>query len=264
MAITTMDGLLGALEAGRRTNIYKASVTAEGAGFWHSLFKVAGRPTAGNTPPTGIGEFPTSATLGTFDFTNPAGANKKYIGRMNIQNSVTGTLTIYDRLWHNSGLVGNVITSQAVNSGTPTRYSDGIGVEIWGEVYTVMGATGSTFSVTYTDSMGVSRVGTYVQPANALTVGQLFPFNPPVGAEGCKSIQSIVLGTSTGTAGNFGLVMMRRLADIPLTAVNIGTVMDAFGLGLPELQPNAALCMMLACTGTATGILMGGIDFIEG
>lgn len=264
MAITTMDGLLSGLEATRRITFYKASTTSEGAGTFHSLFKIAGNPSAGVNPPTGVGEIPTSSTLGTFDFTNPAGTNTKYIARINMQGSTLGTLVIYDRLWHNSGQVGNVITPQTVNSTALTRYTDGVGVEIWGEVYTAMGATGSVFSVTYTDSGDVSRIATYTQPANALSVGQMFSFIPPIGGTGCKSIQSVQLSVSTGTAGNFGLVLMRRMAEIPLTAVNIGTVMDAFALGMPIVQPSAALCPMVSCTATNTGTIIGAVDIIEG
>lgn len=264
MAITTMDGLLAALEATRRITFFKAAASAEGAGTFHSHFKVGGFPVAGVNPPTGVGEIPTSLTAGTFDFSNPEGTNTKYIGRVNMQGSTLGSLVIYDRLWHNSGQVGNIITSQAVNSATPTRYSNGVGVEIWGEVYAAMGASASTFSVTYTDSTDTSRVGTYAHPANALTVGQMFPFNPPIAGSGCKSIQSVILSATTGTAGNFGLVMLRRMVEIPLTAVNIVTVYDAFSLGMPVVLPNAALCTMVACTGTTTGTIMGAVDIVEG
>lgn len=264
MAITTMDGLLSALEGGLRTNLYKASTTSEGVGTWHSLMRISGYPAAGTTPATGSGAIPTNATTGAIPFTNPTAPAKKYVGRLNIQGSTIGTLVIYDRLWHNSGLVGNVTTSQTVNSTALTRYTTGVGVEIWGEVYTAMGATGSTFSVTYTDSGDQSRVGTYVMPANALSVGQMFPFVPPVAGVGCKSIQSIILSASTTGAGNFGLVLMRRIAEIPLTAVNVATILDSFALGMPEIQTDASLHMMVACTATNTGVLLGAIDIIEG
>jgi len=264
MAITTMDQLLAALESGSKTNATKISTTSEGAGLWHSLWSVAGYPAAGAVPATGSGAVPVSTTLGTIPFTNPTAPAKKYIARINAQGSTTGTLVIYDRLWHNSGLVGNIITSQAVNSVALTRYTTGVGVEVWGEVYAAMGATGSVLSLSYTDSLDQPRIGTYTHPANALSVGQMFPFSPPIAAVGIKSIQSVILSISTGTAGSFGLVLARRIAEIPLTAVNISNVLDSFSLGLPEIQPNAALSFQVSCTTTNTGLIMGTIDIIEG
>lgn len=265
MAITTMDQLLSALSAGARTNMLKISQTAEGAGTYHSLWKAAGLPTAGVTPATtGAGEFPTDATLGSVTFTNAGGTNTKYIGRVSFQGPTAGTLILYDRLWQNSGLLGNITTTQNINSSTPTRYSNGIGVEIFGEVYTAMGASASTLSVVYTDSTGGSFTGTYAHPANALSVGQMFPINPPVNAIGIKTITSATFSATTGTAGNFGLVLVRRIAEIPIAFPNVVTTMDAFALGLPEIQPDACLATMVACTATNTGNIFGSIDLIEG
>jgi len=264
MAITTMDGLLAGISSASNVNFMKVSAAAEGAGTYHSLFKVAGFPIAGANPPTGVGDIPTSATVGAIPFTNPGGANTKYFGRVEMVSSTIGTLIIYDRLWHNSGWVGNIATSQTVNSKALTRNTSGVGVEIFGEVYTAMGATASTFSVTYTDSTNTSRVGTYAQPANALSVGQMFYFNPPIAGNGCKSIQSVILSISTGTAGNFGLTMVKRVAEIPLTLANVSYVMDSFALGMPTLEDNSCLCAMVACTTTATGNIFGSLKLIEG
>lgn len=265
MAITTMDQLLAGLSGEQRQNILKVSQTAEGAGTFHSLWKAAGFPTAGITPATtGAGEFPTNATLGAIPLVNAGGANTKYLGRVNMQSPTAGSLIIYDRVWQNSGLVGNVITTQNINSSTPTRYSDGMGLEIFGEVYTVMGATGSVLSVVYTDYNGATMTGTYTHPANALTVGQMFQINPPINAVGARAITSATFSISTGTAGNFGLVLARRIAEIPLAFPNVITPMDAFALGLPELKPNACLAMMVACTTTSTGNITGAVDLIEG
>ena len=126
MAIDTMDKLIAGLELGSRINILKVQTTSEGAGTYHSLYKVAGNPASATAnPPTGVGEIPTKSTLGSLIYTNPTGVNKKYIGRINVMASTIGSLIIYDRLWHNSGLVGNVVTAQTVNSVALTRYTDG-------------------------------------------------------------------------------------------------------------------------------------------
>jgi hypothetical protein len=194
----------------------------------------------------------------------PAGGNKKYIGRLNMQGSTSGSLIIYDRLWANSGLVGNVATSQTVNSIALSRNTNGENLEIFGEVYTVMGASAATLSVTYTDAGDASRVGTYAHPANALSVGQMFQIVPPASARGVKSIQSAIFSVTTGTAGNWGLVIARRIVEIPLPIINMAVNMNAFDLGLPEIDANACLMMMVMCTATNTGNIAGVIDIIEG
>ena len=92
----------------------------------------------------------------------------------------------------------------------------------------------------------------------------MFQFFPVAGAKGCKSISQIQLSATTGTAGNFGLVMVRRIAEIPMSFGNVATVSDAFSLGLPDIYPSAAISFMVGCTATNTGNIMGAIDFIEG
>ena len=58
--------------------------------------------------------------------------------------------------------------------------------------------------------------------------------------------------------------MGRRLVEVPMGTANIATVLDAFGTGMPEIQPNACLCMCVMCSTTNTGNIVGAIDIIEG
>ena len=148
MAIT-MDALLAALPAAEY-DIFKASQTSEGAGTFHSLWKAAGRPAAGATPPafgSGSGYVPTRATVGAIGQANPVG--NRYLANVNLSASVVGSLIIYDRLWTCSGFGTVVTTAQNVVSGgslpagrTPNGAAD---VELWLEVYTAPGATGATW-----------------------------------------------------------------------------------------------------------------------
>ena len=95
MAIN-MDALLAALPAAE-FDIYKASQTAEGAGTFHSLWKAAGIPAAGATPPafgSGSGYVPTRATTGALGQANPTG--NRYLANVNVSCSTIGSLIIYD------------------------------------------------------------------------------------------------------------------------------------------------------------------------
>ena len=265
MAIQTLDNLLTAIQGGSRNTLTKVSVTSEGAGTYHSMLKVAGLPTAfGPNPTTVNGDIPTNTTTYSLNLPTISGGNKCYLSNFVAQSTVAGSLILYDRLWHNSGLVGNVATAQTFTTPTLTRYSDGVGVEIWLEFYSAIGATATTFTVTYVDADGVTRTCTYAHPANAETVGQMITFVMPTGSRGVKSISQIQLAATTGTAGNFGLVLMKRIATLPITIPNVATNLDAFGLGMPEIQPNACLCTMLACTTTTTGNILGEITLVQG
>jgi len=148
MAITNLDGVINGLVVGRRVNIVKPTTTARVAGGFTSLSTLAGYPPIMSTPTSGTGRIPTSSSIESIPFANAVGGETNYLGRVSVQGTVAGTLVIYDRLWDNSGLVGNTATSQAVNSLPLTRYTGGVGVEIFGQVYTAIGTTASTATVT--------------------------------------------------------------------------------------------------------------------
>ena len=264
MAIT-MDALLAALPAAGH-DVYKASQAAEGAGTWHSLWKAAGIPAAGATPPafgSGSGYVPTRATTGALGQANPTG--NRYLANVNVSCSTIGSLIIYDRLWTCSGFGTVVTTAQNVVTGgtlpagrTPNGASD---VELWLEVYTAPGATGATWTITAPDGGGTSRAYTYAHPANAESVGQMMPVVPPAAAAAGVGIPtSFQASVSSGTAGDIGITLMRRLAVIPFALANIGTALDALALGLPEVYDDACLALMVQCSYAATGVYLGSIS----
>lgn len=247
MAITTMDALVDALATAELGRLNKRSVSTEGATTYHSLWKVAGLPGAGATPASGNGAVPTSATAGAIPFTNPAGGDKKYLLMAAMASSLAQTFIIYDRLWHNSGFVTNSVANQDI--GTPPTLTrpdaNGADVELWGEVYAAPGATGATWTVTYVDQDGnTGNSATYTHPANAETVGQMFPFNLAAGDTGVRSVSRFVCSISSGTAGDIGLVLLRRVAEISIPVAGSGRVKDAFQLGMPEIYADACLAVM--------------------
>lgn len=268
MAITSLDQLSANLP-GQHRHITKASATAEGAGTWHSLFLVAGYPGAGSTPPAnsaGSGYVPTAATAGALPWTNPPGGTAAFLARFAASLSAAGTLILYDRLWACSGFGTVVTTAQNVTTpGALTRpAANGADVEIWGEVYTPPGATTATWTVSYTNQDGTAgRTATYTHPANAESVGQMFPFTLQAGDTGVRSVQSFTASVSSGTAGNIGITLLRRIAEIPNPVANAGRVLDAFALGLPQIYNDACLCFMVQCSGTATGQLQAAVDIVN-
>jgi hypothetical protein len=268
-----MDKVVAAMAgSGTKFDIIKASATAEGAATWQSLWKVAGVPIAGSNPPlfsAGSGYSPTDATAGAYPYTNPAGGVQKRLLQLVLSGATVGTVILYDRLWTCSGFGTVVTTAQNVTTpGTiPSRDANGAalgaGVELWGEVYTAPGATGATWTVSYTDQdNNAAQSATYTHPANAETVGQMFPFNLATGDTGVRAVASFTASVSSGTAGDIGLTLLRRVAEIPIPLTNVVQVLDFAQLGFPRVYDDSCLALMVRCTATNTGILHG--SFIMG
>jgi hypothetical protein len=260
VAITTLDGVIAGAQAPQP--FWKISATAEGAGTWHSLWAVAGTPGAGSTPPAytaGSGYDCTNATMGALPFTNP-GTGTSYLTQFAGAGATIGTLILYDRLWTCSGLTTAAATTLPITTpGTISRnYSSYIGTEIWGEVYTAPGSTTATWTVSYTNQAGTSgRTATYTHPANAETVGQMFPFTLAAGDTGVQAVASFTTSVSSGTAGSIGITVLRRIAEIPLSVANVGGVLDLGSLGFPEIKNSACLALMVQCSATNSGAIVG-------
>jgi hypothetical protein len=271
MAITTLDGLIAGFQAPR--GFWKASQTAEGAGTWHSLWKAAGNPTTAATPPAytaGSGYTTDETTQGALPFTDPV-SGASYLARLAATGGTIGTLILYDRLWQCSGLLTNTVAEQNVTTpGTiPARDANGAtagaGVELWGEIYTAPGATGATWTVSYTNSSAASgRSATYAHPANAESVGQMFPYTLQAGDVGVSAVKSLTCSISSGTAGDVGLTLLRRIAEIPISLANAGAMVDALSIGMPRLFDSSCLAMMVHCSTTSTGLISGSYAVAQG
>jgi hypothetical protein len=270
MAITTMDQLLAALPGQLRT-FYKDSATTEGAGKFHDLWKVSGNPIAAATPPAytaGSGYTPDATTQGALQYTNAAGGTANYLARMMAACSTIGTLILYDRLWHCSGFVTNggspPVTANITTPGSVSRGGTS-GIELWMEIYTAPGATGGTWTVSYTDvNNGAGRSATYTKPANAESANQMVPMILQAGDTSVTAVASYTYSASSGTNGDVGITLLRRIAEIPMMVANTGLTLDAFGVGLPSIPSDACLGLMLLCSATSSGLLYGSLNIAAG
>lgn len=264
------SGLVAGLRAASPLrNFNKVSAATEGIGTWHSLWRVAGFPGAGAKPPlftAGSGYTPTKGTVGAYPFTNTVLPAKNALAKFSTTQSIAGTIIVYDRIWACSGFGTVVITAQAVTTpGTLPAARDpngGQDVEPWGEVYTAPGATAAIWTITGVDSLGnAGRTWVYSHPANTESVGKMFPFLPsgaaPASTATIRQVTSLTCSVSTGTAGDIGITLLRRLGTASAIAANISAVQDAFATGLPEVPDDACLAMMMQCTTTATGQVLG-------
>lgn len=269
----TVDAIAAGLAAsGARFNISKVIPTQEGASTFHSLWKVSGLPnngaTAGANPPAytaGSGYIPTRATTGAIGQANPT--NNRYLAQMDLRGTVAGTLLVYDRMWACSGMSTLLVTNTITTPGTLTSGRDplaGDDVEPWIEVYSAPGATAGTWTLTGTDSTGnTGRTWTYAHPANAETAGQIMPMVPGTAIGGCQSPASLAIGTSSGTAGDVGITLMRKIASISIVTPNVEAVKDFAQHGLPEVYDDACLFLIWQSTATTSQTIMGTIGIPE-
>lgn len=234
------------------------------AGRFVSCYAAAGIPGAGTIPGTG-GAVCTQTDAGALPFTNPGASKTRYLGATQFQSSQTGTLLIFDRLVHNGAFSGTVTTAQAMTTPAITRPdANGAGVELWVQVYTALGATASTLSISYTNENGVAGRTATIASRSWANAGELVQAVLQAGDLGVRSVQSVTLGTSTGTAGSLGVVLMRRVAAIPLALANVGTNLDALALALPVIQTDAHLSFVWLASGSTAAVITGALALIEG
>ena len=274
MTITTVDGIADALGNNAQAFVInKANLATQLAGGFSSLWRATGTPTQGAIPAAAA--VCTDGLAGAFSFTNPTDPVKSYLGRAMLLSANSSTdVQFHDRLAHMGGLSGTTPTAQTVGvdvSGTGSNialrrgaadYSD---VQWWIEIYTQIGTTGVTATVTYTNAAGTPSRTTTV------TVGGASPANQPSrlfpifgsGGEFIQSVQSITHVT-TGTAGSYGITATRSLCGVSLGLASSGTVADWAYLGLPRVHDDACLFMVMIPGTTSTGALYGTAKLIQG
>lgn len=223
----------------------------------YSLWRFDGIPNAGAV--AGAVATCDKSTTGALRFTNSAGGAVKRL----VQGAGTSTgadstcFFVMDRLLACGGLSGTVTTAQTVG-GTIGRYTGGIGNQIWLEIQTAIGATGTTVTASYTNENGTSGRTTIARRFGASTFNEIHSAHQlplQAGDLGVQSVQSVTVLATTGTAGDFACVIYHPLAFI----VGRHTTQGPFGQlgGLPEIVDDA--CVTLLAYQGGAGQPMAGI-----
>lgn len=250
--------------------VNKASIATQIAGGFSSLWRATGLPTAGAVPTSTV--VCNNLTSGAFNFNNAEVGAFTYFYRATLTSGNNATDNYFvDRLLHMGGLNGTLTTAQTVSAdasvaGLDIRrgdagYSD---VQWWLEWYTATGSTVSNgVTITYTNTSDVSGRTTTVNIPASTGAGRMIPI---IGAAGefIKSIQSVTLAVSTGTAGNFGVTATRNLCSMALGLANTPVIYDWQLLGLPALPENTCLSIISIPGTTSTGTLNGIIKLTQG
>jgi len=255
----------------QRLRFSKSSLTTV-AGRQYSGWLQSGVPAAGSAPTTAA--VPTSATTGALGQRDSTGVQR--ILRMNADVAFTagccGMVIIADRLSHQGGLGATTTGAQTTNLPTAalTRKTTGVGVEAALEIYTTVGTTGTTSTISYTNAAGTSG-----QTSRATTFGgtsfnvasRMLPQALAVGDTGVQAVASVTLAASTLTAGNFGVTLYYPLVAIPidhaLPTAEDSDALYGFGCWFPQVDASACLQFIYYTNGTATGIFHGEINIAE-
>lgn len=197
---------------------WKTGTTGQ-TGRLASLWTIIGR-SAGAAPTTAA--VPSRTIAGALGQSNANGDLYYAGGRMPNAAVPTqgGAYILFDRLSHQGGLSGTAAGAQTTNLPTAalTRYTDGVGVMAFVEIYTTIGTTATTFTVSYTNQAGTGgRTSTAVSIGATFfrEAGLLIPIAIDPADTGVRSVESLTLAGTTGTVGNFGITLARPLAILP-------------------------------------------------
>lgn len=271
MAITTLDGAIAGMRA--PVPLIKAGITmaAVGALRGYTPWYAAGNPGASTATAIGVnGEAVTPAlgsTGGRIPRTNPGGGVNAHLARLAISASTPGVLWLIDRLWQNSGLSVTSTAGQAITSAAlPARDNNGanLGAGVMAAVeWSATGGTGTpTVTLNYNDQDGNAGTGTMTGVASP-PVGTFEVFTLGAGDTGIRSFTSASSFTqnATRTSGTMHLVLFRVIAQVEVTAANIGNAVDALTAGLPRIYDDSVLQLVWFPSATTATNFVG--QYIE-
>lgn len=243
-----------------------AAATATVAGRLSSLWRYNKSNGANGAAPGAVAA-PDRTTLGAMGQANPGGGREKWLLGLEAACNQVGTLLLYDRLLHISGLSGTSISAQTVG-GTLTRNTGGAGNLIAIEVYTQIGASSTTITASYSNTTPTSG-----RTTKAAAIGNtglreaermiILPLQD--GDTGVSAVASVTLAATTGVAGDFGVTVMRPLAILSCGGIAMPMLRDFLaGLpNMPEIDTDACLAWAWLPNGTTAPQMLVGPHMVE-
>lgn len=272
MSVATLAALSGKLRNPSQNLLFVKNGQAATGAHWNSEFVQPGAPSAASIPGTtaAICGRTTVGALGQF---NKAGTEQRaWLRRYGSGGSAAvlqGALMLVDRLAHVGGLSGTVATAQTVATPALTRSTSGAGVFAALEIYTAIGATGTTATISYTNTAptaGRTSPAIVVGGTGFQNARVILPFGYASGDTGVTAVASVTLAATTGTAGNFGVSLFKVLGWWPLTNTsaypNRGTPID-LPAPMPAIPDDACLQFMHFGSGQVSTIVTAQLAFFE-
>lgn len=249
----------------QKVRFSKSAITTVAARTYSSWLS-GGFPAAGAAPTTAA--VPTNATAGSLRQIDCSGSTQRIL-RLILQTAgaTGGMITIADRLSHQGGLSGTATGAQTTNLPTSalTRYTGGDDVLLGLEIYTAIGATGTTVSASYTNQANTSGRTTPLTTWGGTgfnAASRFIPLPFQVGDSGVRAVASVTNTATTGTVGAFGVTLAYPLLSLPIDDVTAPMGIDeeslfGFGTWFPQVVDGACLFAIIHMVGTTTGIMQG-------
>lgn len=276
-ALTDFNAVKSSIQSGKPYCFTKNSITAANTklmSYW------ANTPNAGATPSTAAAC--NANTAGALlqepkltSLTNSYFLTQAELSVVSSSITVFSSLMLIDRLSHQGGLSGTTATAQTTNLPTAAlpRYTNGVGVMAALEIYSAIGSTATTATISYTNQDGVSgRISkpVVIGGSNENTASRFIPIPLQDDDTGVLSVQSVTLAASTASAGNFGITLFKPLMIFP----NFAPVVDAIqprtfntlvgGFGCcPEILDDACLGLLGIANSTNVGVVSGAFYLAE-
>jgi hypothetical protein len=261
MSFTGVNDVITATAVAPDTPVSSTGLSGQTAGGVCSYWRTVGLR-QGAVP--GAAAVCDATTIGAMALPSVTGGQKRAVVWAGLAATLAGTLYLMDRLAHMGGLSGIVTTAQTANvdvSGTGSNMalrrgaSDYSNIRWFLEWYVQTGATGvnATVSVTYSDNSTGNIV--VVVPANT-ALHRAIDIVPTNGLY-IKSVQSVTLSATTGTAGSFGVTAVRELTSVMVEIANRVQVADWAALSLPIIEDNACVMLFALLTSTTLPNLVG-------
>lgn len=279
MTITSRDQLIQSLgNNSSRFILDKTSLSGQAAGSYISTWRATGQPGQGGIPT--VSTACNNTTLGSMKFNQQTPPSTSYGAYMEVATSNSAmTIEIHDRLAHMGGLSGTVTSAQTANldlsslTGTnnilnrigDNNFSD---VQWWLEWYTATGSTAvtATVAVTYNDSTSGNLTGVSLAATRPASFMLSLNYLVPAASSGkyIRSVNSVTLSATTGTAGNFGVTATRPRMTLATPVANMKFISDWAQLGLPEIFNESCLFPIVLTSTTSSGTIRGGGKIIHG
>lgn len=268
---TSVDDVLAGIVAGQLKHFTYSSATNVAGRFCNPALAVASRYGTMASPAArgSGGTLHVDSDSGYIPFTNAAGSNELRLAAMSWSCSSTSPqqLSLVDRVWSASGFSGTVATPQAV-TGFPSLTrpdSNGTGLEMWVEIATQIGSSAVNITASYTNSAGTpgrTTVATTIGGTGLREINRLIPLYLQSGDTGVRSVESVTLSGTTGTAGAFNVLLVKPIA-LPMQGPIGGIMADWARLGLPKVDSDAALMPIVMSGTTSTGTVEGHFTLAE-
>lgn len=185
----------------------------------YSMWQVDGKMGGVGSTPT-VAEIPTRSTTGAIGQANPPTGKQLWLINVSEAHTTTrNTFMLYDRLAQIGGLSGTSTSAQTCSLSTD-RYTANAaayqGNEIYVEIYTQIGASSTTITASYQDENNAAQTTQAVAIGNTgfREIYRMIKLPLASGTRGVRTVNSVTLAATTGTAGNFGVTIARPIWSV--------------------------------------------------